>query len=246
MRDSAADPLAEFRRVNVDGTLHIARQAAEAGVRRFVFLSSIKVNGERTSPERPFTAADPPAPEDAYGLSKYEAEEGLRALARETKIEVAIIRPVLTYGPGVKANFESLMRWLWRGVPLPLGAVHNKRSLVALDNLVDLITLCVRHPAGANETFLVSDGEDLSTTELLRRTAAALGKRARLIPVPRPVLETGAALVGKRAEARRLLSSLQVDISKARRMLNWTPPVTVEAALRSTAAWFLTREQSGA
>ncbi|MDB5905724.1 MAG: galE, partial [Betaproteobacteria bacterium] len=196
MSDAAADPLEAFRRVNVAGTLNLARQAATARARRFVFISSIKVNGEATH-ARPYTAADAPAPLDPYGVSKHEAEEGLRALARETSLEVAIIRPVLVYGPGVKANFLSMMRWLHRGIPLPLGALHNRRSLVALDNLVDLIHTCVDHPAAANETFLVSDGEDLSTTALLERTALALGARARLLPVPPQLLAAAARALGK-------------------------------------------------
>jgi nucleoside-diphosphate-sugar epimerase len=182
MADTAADPLAEFRRVNVQGTLNLARQAAAAGVRRFVFVSSIKVNGEATQPGSPFTADDAPAPLDAYGVSKMEAEQGLREIARQTGMEVVIIRPPLVYGPGVKANFSAMMRWLKRGVPLPLGAIHNQRSLVALDNLVDLIVTCLTHPAAANQTFLVSDGEDVSTTELLRRMGQAMGHPARLIP----------------------------------------------------------------
>ncbi len=239
MRDSAADPLAEFRRVNVAGTLNLARQAAEAGVRRFVFISSIKVNGERTLPGRLYAADDVSAPIDSYGISKHEAEQGLRQLAQETGMEVVIIRPVLVYGPGVKANFLSMMRWLHKGIPLPLGAIHNQRSLVALDNLVDLIVTCLHHPAAANQTFLVSDGEDLSTTALLRRTAAALGRPARLIPVPALVLRTAARLLGKADFAQRLCGSLQVDISKTRELLGWSPPVSVDEALHKTARHFL-------
>lgn len=239
VHDRAADPLADFRRVNVEGTLNLARQAALAGVRRFVFVSSIKVNGESTRPGRPYTAEDPPAPVDPYAISKHEAELGLRELAQETGLEVVVIRPPLVYGPGVKANFLAMMRWLNKGIPLPLGAVHNKRSLVAVGNLVDLIVTCLAHPAAANETFLVSDGEDLSTTELLRRMGQALGRPARLVPVPAGLLESGAALVGKRAVAQRLLGSLQVDIAKTRRCLDWSPPLTVEEGLRRTARGFL-------
>ena len=198
MQDSAVDPLAEYRSVNVQGTLHLARQAAATGVKRFVFLSSIKVNGEVTPPGQPFTMDDGPAPQDPYGISKMEAEDGLREIARRTGMEVVIIRPPLVYGPGVKANFQAMMRWLARGVPLPLGSItQNRRSLVALDNLVDLIVTCIHHPAAANQTFLVSDGEDLSTTDLLRRMGQALGKPARLLPVPPALLKLGAALVGK-------------------------------------------------
>lgn len=240
IRQTTVDQVNELRRVNTDGTLSLARQAAALGVRRFVFLSSIKVNGERTLPGRPFTASDDPAPEDAYGLSKYEAEQGLCAIAEQTGLEVVCIRPVLVYGPGVKANFQSMMRWLARGVPLPLGAVRNHRSLVGVDNVVDLIISCLRHPAAANRTLLVSDGADLSTTELLTALGDALGRPARLVPVPARVLEVGAALLGQRDVARRLLSSLQVDIAATRKLLGWTPPVSVEEGLRSTAQWFLT------
>jgi nucleoside-diphosphate-sugar epimerase len=239
MRDSATDPLAAFRLVNVEGTLNLARQAVQAGVRRFVFLSSIKVNGESTRPGIPFTANDRPAPDDAYAISKYEAEQGLLALASNTGMEVVIIRPPLVYGPGVKANFRSMMNWLAKGVPLPLGAIHNKRSLVSLDNLVSLIMTCLTEPRAANQVFLVSDGEDLSTTELLRRLAAALGQPARLIPVSAKVLDWGARLFGKGDVARRLCGNLQVDISKTRELLGWEPPITVEEGLRRVADDFL-------
>jgi UDP-glucose 4-epimerase len=235
MADTAADPLEEFRRVNVQGTLNLARQAAAAGVRRFVFVSSIKVNGEATQFGHPFTADDAPAPLDAYGVSKMEAEQGLREIARQTGMEVVIIRPPLVYGPGVKANFAAMMRWLKRGVPLPLGAIHNQRSLVALDNLVDLMVTCLTHPAAANQTFLVSDSEDVSTTGLLRRMGQALGRPARLVPVPVSWLKLAAALVGKRDMAQRLCGSLQVDIEKTRRLLGWTPPLSLDEGLRRAA-----------
>lgn len=236
MNDRCADPLTEFRKVNVEGTLNLARQAVAAGVKRFIFVSSIKVNGEATAPGKPFTAADAPAPVDPYGISKLEAEQGLQILAAETGMEVVIIRPVLVYGPGVKANFRSMMNWLGRGLPLPLGAVNNKRSLVALDNLVDLILTCIDHPAAANQIFLASDGEDLSTTELLRCMGRALGKPARLLPIPTFVLQAGAVLLGKRDMAQRLCGSLQVDIGKTRQLLDWTPPVSVDTAIGKTAA----------
>lgn len=234
MRESAADPLAEFRRVNVAGTLNIARQAAQAGVRRFIYLSSVKVHGEER--RTPYTESDHAAPQDPYGISKHEAELGLRALATETGLEVVIIRPPLVYGPGVQGNFRSLMRLVHRGVPLPLGAVNNRRSLVALDNLVDLILACVRHSRAANETFLLSDDRDLSTTQLIRSLAAAMDKRTRLVPVPASLLELAATAVGKREVARRLLGSLQVDISKAKRTLGWRPPITVEEGLRAAVS----------
>ena len=248
MDETAVDPLSEFRRVNVDGTLNLARQAAAAGVKRFIYLSSIKVNGEKTEEgrrekgdggRRRFCETDVPTPQDAYAVSKLEAEDGLQQIAKATGMEVVIIRPPLVYGPGVKANFLSMMRWLNRGIPLPFGAIYNKRSLVALDNLMDLIITCVEHPAAANQTFLAGDGEDLSTTELLRHMGRALSKPARLIPVPVKLLELGATLLGKRAIAQRLCDSLQVDISKARDLLGWKPVVTIDEALKKTAKAYL-------
>jgi nucleoside-diphosphate-sugar epimerase len=236
MQEATANPLEEFRRVNVQGTLNLARQAAAAGVSRFVFVSSIKVNGEATQLGHPFAADDAPAPLDAYGVSKREAEQGLREIAAQTGMEVVIIRPPLVYGPGVKANFAAMMRWLKRGVPLPLGAIHNQRSLVAQGNLVDLIVVCLTHPDAANQTFLVSDGEDVSTTELLRRMGQAMGRPARLIPVPARWLKLAAALVGKQDVAQRLCGSLQVDIEKTRRLLGWTPPLSLDEGLRRAAA----------
>lgn len=230
MRDSAADPLAEFRAVNVDGTLSLARQAALAGVRRLVFISSVKVNGEMGL----FRETDDPAPQDAYGISKMEAEQGLRLIAKETGMEVVIIRPPLVYGPGVRANFRTLMQAVAQGWPLPLGAIRNRRSLVALDNLVDFVLVCLEHPGAANETFLVSDGEDVSTPELIRRMASAMGRRARLVPVPMALLRACAALLGRGAAVQRLCGSLQVDISKAREVLGWTPPLTLDEGLKRT------------
>ncbi|MEA9976825.1 MULTISPECIES: SDR family oxidoreductase [unclassified Pseudomonas] len=239
MNEESSDPLAEFRKINVEGTLNLARQAASAGVKRFIFISSIKVNGEGTTLGASYIPDAKAAPSDPYGISKLEAEQGLQTLAAQTGIEVVIIRPVLVYGPGVQANFLSMMRWLSKGVPLPLGAINNRRSLVALDNLIDLIVTCVDHPAAANQAFLVSDGDDMSTTMLLRRMGSALNKRARLLPVPSWMLEMGATLLGKQALAQRLCGSLQVDISKTRELLGWTPPVSVEEALRKTAKHFL-------
>nr|WP_314898898.1 SDR family oxidoreductase [uncultured Deefgea sp.] len=241
MNDASLDPLAEFRKVNVEGTLNLARQAVAAGVRRFIFISSIKVNGESTELGLPFFADDIAAPLDPYGVSKYEAEQGLLQLAQETGLEVVIIRPPLVYGPGVKANFASMMKWLSKGIPLPLGAIHNQRSLVALDNLVDLIVTCIDHPAAANQIFLAGDGEDLSTTELLQKMAKALDVSSRLIPVPMWCLQFGARLFGKQAMAQRLCGSLQVDISKAKNVLGWRPPLTVDEALQKTADDFLQR-----
>ena len=232
MHDTEADPLSAFLTVNSEGTLNLARQAAAAGVKRFVFISSVKVNGESTRPGRAFTEADAPNPQDAYGQSKHEAELGLRQLAADTGMEVVIIRPPLVYGPDVKANFAALMRAVQRGCPLPLGAVHNQRSLVALDNLVDFIFTCISHPQAANQTFLVSDGQDLSTTELVRGMARAAGAPARLLPVPVWALQAGARLLGKEDAVERLCGNLQVDISKARSLLGWVPPVSLEEGLR--------------
>ena len=232
MRDSVADPLAEFRRVNVEATKSLARQSAAAGAARFVYLSSVKVNGESGF----YRESDAPAPGDAYGVSKREAELALSEISAETGMSVVVIRPPLVYGPGVKANFRALMRAVAQGLPLPFGAVDNRRSLVALDNLVDFIIRCAEHPDAVNETFLVSDGEDLSTADLIRRLARAMGRRARLVPVPPSVLMALATIVRRQDAAQRLLGSLQVDISKARRMLAWTPPITVDEGLRRAAA----------
>jgi len=233
MREEATDPLAEYRRVNVEGTLNLARQAAFAGVRRFVFISSIKVNGEATSPGRPFTANDAPAPEDAYGLSKAEAETQLKQLAHETSMEVTIIRPPLIYGPGIKGNLARVINWLRRGLPLPLGDVtNNRRSLVGLDNLVDFILTCSDHPKAANQTFLVADGEDLSTTDLLRKIGKALGQPTYLLSVPPWLISFVAGLVGKKEISQRLLGWLQVDIHKTCELLDWKPAVTVDVGLR--------------
>lgn len=239
MKHDNADALGEFRRVNVAGTSNLSRQAAVAGVKRFVFLSSAKVNGESTEVGKPFTADDVPAPEDSYALSKYEAEQTLRKTAEETGMEVVIIRSPLVYGAGVKANFASMMGWLVRGVPLPLAAVtDNRRSLIALDNLVDLIVTCLEHPAAANQTFLASDGEDVSTADLIRRVGAALGYPVRLFGVPPSLLRLAGTLMNKSSVYRRLCGSLQLDITKTRKLLGWTPPISVDEGLRRTAKGF--------
>jgi nucleoside-diphosphate-sugar epimerase len=239
MTDINQDSLTEFRRVNVDGTANLARQAAAVGVKRFVFLSSIKVNGECTKIGQPFTADDVPFPQDSYGISKHEAEQILRQIADETGMEVVIIRSPLVYGPGVKANFDSMMRSLARGALLPLAAVtNNRRSLVALDNLVDLIVTCLRHPTAANQIFLVSDGEDLSTADLLRRTSVALGKPARLFYIPTALLKLGATVMNKPGIYQRLCGSLQLDIAKTRQLLGWTPPLSVDEGLRRATEGF--------
>ena len=240
MGDSSLDALPRYRAANTAGTLALAEQAAAAGVRRFVFVSTVKVNGEEI--DTPYRETDTPRPVDAYAISKWEAEQGLRAIAARSGMQVVIVRPPLVYGPGVRANFLAMMRWASRGVPLPLGAIANRRSLVALDNLVDFLITCGTHPAAANQTFLVSDGDDLSTSELLRRMARALGKPARLLPVPSAILVAGATLLGKRDFARRLCGSLCVDISKARGMLGWNPPVSIDQGLRLVAAHFRSRK----
>lgn len=232
LNDRTAESLVEFQRVNVEDTLLLARQAAAMGVRRFVFLSSIGVNGVQTGANTAFSEADQPNPHNAYARSKLEAELGLRHLSEQTGLEVVIIRPPLVYGPGVKANFAALMLAVQQAWPLPLGAVHNQRSLVALDNLIDFIVTCMTHPQAANQTFLVSDGHDLSTTELVRGLAHAAGVPARLLPVPVWVLRAGATLLGRANDIQRLCGNLQVDISKARAVLGWVPPVSVEEGLR--------------
>jgi nucleoside-diphosphate-sugar epimerase len=239
MEDRAADPLAEYRRVNVAGTERLARQAAAAGVRRMVFLSSIKVHGEG----RPaaYTEADQPAPEDPYGVSKWEAEEALWQIARESGLEVVVVRSPLVYGPGVRANLLRLMRTVARGMPLPLASIRNRRSLVGLGNLVDALALCVRHPRARGNTFLVSDNDDVSTPELVRRVASALGRSPRLFPVPVPLLRLAGALVGKRGAVERLVGSLAVDSGRIRAQLGWRPPFSMAQGLQDTAEWYLGR-----
>ena len=236
MRESDADPAAEFRRVNVDATTHLARSAAAAGVRRLVFLSSVKVHGEVS--ERPFTEADPPRPEDPYGRSKWEAEQELAQVGRATGMQWTVVRPPLVYGPGAKANFLSLMRAVARGMPLPLGAIHNRRSLLYLGNLVDAIRMCLVHQAAANRVFLVSDGEDLSTPELVRRLALALGVKAHLLQVPTKLLRLGGGIIGRGPAIDRLVGSLQVDSSAIRRALDWVPPYTIDQGIAETARWY--------
>jgi UDP-glucose 4-epimerase len=236
MKDDTSDPLAAFRAVNLDATVNLARQAAASGVRRFIFLSSIKVNGETTPKGRPFTSSDMPHPEDPYGQSKWEAEEALLSLGKQTGMEIVIIRPPLVYGPGVKANFASMISWVRRGIPLPFGLVDNRRSLVFVGNLVDFILLCTDHPNAANRVFLVSDAADLSIGQLLRRLSAAMGQSARLLPVPTVLLEVAASILGFGAAAQRLLGSLQVDTTATTEITGWKPPYSVEEGLRLTVA----------
>ncbi|OIQ97576.1 GDP-6-deoxy-D-mannose reductase [mine drainage metagenome] len=235
LNDGANDSLTEFRKVNVDGTLNLAWQAAQAGVKRFIFISSVKVNGELTSMDRPFRETDIANPQDSYGISKLEAEQGLLQIAQQTGIEVVIIRPPLVYGAGVKANFASMMRAVKRGIPLPLGAISNKRSFVYVGNLVSLIIKCIDHPAAVNQVFLASDGYDISTTELLKECAKAQGVKVRLFPIPQMMIEVCAVLFGKRVVVQRLCGNLQVDINKANTLLGWVPQVSVAEGLKVTA-----------
>lgn len=239
MNESATNALEAYREVNTLGTLNLARQAAQAGVKRFIFISSIKVNGEYSQLDHQFQPDLAHIPDDPYGLSKYEAEVQLRELAKETGIEVVIIRPPLVYGPGVKANFLSMMRWVEKGIPLPLGAIHNRRSLVYVDNLVDLILTCCKHPEAAGETFLISDGQDVSTTQLLKAVALSMNKRARLIPIPMSIIEFAAQVIGKPQISQRLCGSLEVDISHTRKILDWEPPVTFEQGIKRTVQAYL-------
>lgn len=235
MSETETDPLAVFRRVNRDGSLRLARQAVEFGVRRLVFVSSIKVNGEATRPGRPFTATDTPAPEDAYGVSKLEAERGLSELAAQTGLELVVVRPPLVHGPGVKGNLRTLMTAIARGMPLPLGQVDNRRSLVGLGNLCDLLSLCARSPDATGQTFLSSDGEDLSSPELARRLGRALGCSPRLLPIPPVLLRLAGRITGRSAAVGRLLGSLQVDASATRDILGWSPPFTLDEGLAAMA-----------
>lgn len=236
MKETVGDPLRAFREVNVAGTERLARQAAAAGARRLVFMSSVKVNGEGR-PE-PYTEEDPPAPEDPYGISKREAEEALRRVAEETGLEVVILRPPLVYGPGVKANFLQLLETVSRGIPLPLGAIRNRRSLIGLRNLADAVAVCACHPRAAGNTFLVCDGDEVSTPELVRRLAAALGRPPRLFPVPWPLMRLAGALVGKGASMKRLSDSLTIDAGRIRRELGWQSPFTMAQELKEMADWY--------
>jgi nucleoside-diphosphate-sugar epimerase len=237
MNDASENPLAAFRLANVHGSVRLAEQAMALGVRRMIYLSSVKVHGESSEPGRPFTERDVPSPVDPYGISKMEAEAQLRRVAAAGGLELVIIRPPLVYGPGVKANFLSMARLLARGMPLPFGSITaNRRTFVALDNLLDLIIVTLKHPAAVGETFLAGDGEDLSTTDLLRRTAAALGTTARLIPIPAPLLALGTRIIGRRDIWQRLGGTLQCSIAHARDRLDWRPTVTVEEGLRRAVA----------
>lgn len=237
LRDAAHDPLAAFRRVNVAGTLNLAHQAVAARARRLVLLSSIGVNGAATH-HRPFAPADPPAPHSPYALSKHEAEMGLKQVAHKTGLQVVVIRPPLVFGPHAPGNFGQLVRCLRTGLPLPLGAVNNRRSFVAIDNLVDLIETCTWHENAVGRTLFVSDGDDMSTPDLLRRLSRAMGKPVHLLPIPPGLLLACASLLGRKTMAQQLCGSLQVDISETRHLLGWSPPLTVDEGLRRAVHGF--------
>jgi len=228
--NKANNTSSDFESINTQGTLRLARQAAEAGVKRFIFISSIGVNGNISS--RPFSELDIPNPSEPYAESKWRAEQGLWEIQKSTGMEIVIIRPPLVYGPNAPGNFATLIRWVDKGIPLPLGSVNNKRSYIAIDNLISFIITCIDHPLAANETFLVADGEDLSTSDLLRKVASAMGRPAHLLPVPEKLLRLGALVLGKQDMARSLLGSLQIDISKAKQILSWQPSVSVDEGLK--------------
>lgn len=236
LQDQSADPLASYRQVNRDGTLALAQAAAQAGVKRFVFISSIKVNGEQAPAHAPYTRHSQPSPADPYGISKLEAENGLFEIAEKTGLETTVIRPVLVYGPGVRANFRAIMKLVNRKVPLPFKTIHNRRSMIFVGNLADLVRHVISHPAAAGNRFLASDGEDLSTSVLIQRLALALGQPPRLFTIPLPLMELGARLIGRKTIAMRLFGSLVVDSLETREALDWQPPYSVTEGLALTAA----------
>jgi nucleoside-diphosphate-sugar epimerase len=241
MDEQSSNPLALYRKVNTEGTLNLARQASAAGVKRFIFVSSIKVNGESTLPGQALTPKDQHIPVDPYGLSKYEAELGLKLIAEQTGLEVVIIRPPLIYGPGVKANFLKMMQWVEKGIPLPLGAIQNQRSMLGLDNLINFIELCLTHPDAAGQIFLVSDDHDVSTTELLKEIASAMHRPSRLLSIPEYFIGKLLIFLGQRHISERLCGSLKLDISLAKTRLSWKPPHTFKDQLSKTALDYLSR-----
>jgi len=255
INDGTVNPLAAFQEVNTTGTEHLARESAKIGVRRFVYLSTVKVNGEETGLmieesgprdkkiKKIFLESDIPNPQDPYAVSKWEAEQILHAISKETGMEIVIVRPPLVYGPGVKANFLRLLQVIDRGIPLPLSSVNNSRSLVSLDNLIDFLITCLKYPAAAGETFFVSDGDDLSTPELIRKIAQFMNRPCRLLPFPTNMLHFLAKLVDKESVVNRLCDSLQVDISKARNVLGWEPPVSIDEGLKKTVKWYKNRTE---
>ncbi|KTD35909.1 UDP-glucose 4-epimerase [Legionella nautarum] len=232
MKETAKDPLSEYRKINTEATLNLAGQAAQQGVKRFIFISTIGVNGNTTTRSQVFSADDLPNPSNPYAISKYEAERGLQRIAKESNMEIVIIRPPLVYGPSAKGNFHRLIHWLKKGIPLPLGAINNKRSFVSIDNLLSLILTCIEHPAAANQIFLVSDGEDISTTVLLKKMSQIMKQPARLLPIPQSMLSLVANLLGRKDDLQRLCGSLQIDITKTREVLGWKPEVSMEETLR--------------
>jgi nucleoside-diphosphate-sugar epimerase len=234
MNEDSDNPLEAFRQVNVDGTLNLANQAANADVKRFIFVSSVKVNGESTAIDKPFKFSDDAHPQDAYGISKLEAEEGLVKVSHSTGMEVVVIRPPLIYGEGVKANFANMLKLVKFGLPLPFGVIKNKRSLIYVENLTSFIAACITNKNAANKTFLVSDGEDVSTTKLLKACAVALNKKIWLVPIPQSWLFFCFKLLGKQSLAQRLLGNLQVDSQYACETLNWKPPYTLAQGLEKT------------
>lgn len=238
MKDAAEDPLAEFLKVNLHGTENLAQQAARAGVKRLVYVSSIKVNGEETHGQRSYTEQDTPAPQDPYGISKWQAEQALQRIAQETGLEVVIVRPPLVYGPGVKGNFINLLAAIDKGIPLPLAGANNARSLVYVGNLVSALIACATHAAAAGQTYLVRDGEDVSTALLVEKIAVALGHNSRAFYFPPGLLRMAAAVLGRSAQIARLFGSLRVSDAKLRSELGWVPPYTLEQGLRATAAWY--------
>jgi nucleoside-diphosphate-sugar epimerase len=238
MRDTSADPLAEFLQANLHATINLAVQAARAGVKRLVYVSSIKVNGEETRDGCAYTEAESPDPQDPYAISKWQAELALHEIAAESGLEVVIVRPPLIYGREVKGNFLRLLQAVDKGIPLPLAGTHNARSMLYLGNMVDALLLCATHPAAAGQTYLVSDGEDIDTPRLLHRLGDALGRPAHLFPWPPAMLKLAGRLLGKADQVERLLGSLQVDSGKIRRELNWTPPYTLQQGLQATAGWY--------
>ncbi len=240
MCDTVADPLVEFRRVNTAGTEHLARCAAASGVKRLLYVSSIKVNGESTHGDKKFTETDSPNPQDPYGVSKWEAEQALHRVADETGLEVVILRPPLVYGPSVKGNFAQMLAIVAKRIPLPFASINNHRDLLYVGNLADALITCATHPAAAGQTYLVCDGEDISTPDLLRQLGHGMGVSSRLFPCPPALLYFAGKLAGKSQQLERLLGSLQVDGDKIRRDLNWVPPYSLRQGLQATAEWYRT------
>ncbi len=238
LRETAQDPQSEYDRINTEATKHIAETASDLGVKRFVFISTVKVNGESTPPDRPFTERDTPQPRDLYGLSKFNAESVLRLMAADRRLESVIIRLPLVYGPGVGGNFLRLLKLVEMGVPLPFGMLRNKRSLIFVENVADAIATCVTHEKAANETFLVSDAPPVSTPDLLRLIAGVMGKKVVLLPVPESLLRLLGVLSGKKGEVERLIGSLCIDQTKAENLLSWRPPFSIETGIKSTVSWY--------